>query len=299
MDYSGLEFEFESEFESASDTKYVKHQANAARASAFKLPIFWNQVTGSCQRNCPTLSPAQGQPPVGIQSQPQAARKPQDGVQIQPRIVARAQSKVIQPPNVARKQSEQSQPQDGVLSQVQPQNQPLNDEKRQPLVLKSQPPSWGDQPSGSQPPFAGQSETPKQPPSKSESRPQKQPPERPPDDQRPVIEKRQPLSSGVKSLRQPLKIAQSQVAGPKRKQPPAAKRQPPNAGIKSQFQPLRTGILSRPKQPRNVARVQPPRTVPDLPPDPDPAPGNKKKAKMSTAAAMGKHVLPPMGQGYP
>ena len=160
------EFEFESEYESASDAKYANSQANTTQAPEVKMSMFWNPVTGTYQRCCPALSPVKRQPLV-LKSQPQ------DGIQVAKRQPLK--QPLVQPRSVARDQP-RKQPQDVAKNVYQPLNS----------GMKRRPPN-GSQDKG-RPPRASQCQ--EQPPAA-----EIQPPDLPPDPDPSKLQESQNVSS--------------------------------------------------------------------------------------------------------
>ena len=162
------EFEFDSEFESASEYSTNTADSSPASASAVHSKIsvnpvpncqvmpalLWNHNTQSYQRSCPALDPVKRQPNVvekrqplnGRQEKPPVAAKSKplnSGARRQPQIVAKNQTqrKVVQSPVGIR-----SKPPVGVEKQLlddqADQPQVVQPARKQPLKIatKSQPP---------------------------------------------------------------------------------------------------------------------------------------------------------------
>ena len=249
------EFEFESEFESASDTKYAK-LAPTVQTSAVKLPMFWNPVTGSYQRNCPALSPNQ--------------RQPQDGIQVAKRQPLK--QSLVRPQNVARVQPQSSQPKKQPPKAAQPLNTGIQSQD-------IQHPRPGDE---GQTPIAN-GKCPKQPPA---AKPPEvvqtcfQPPKQPP-----AVNGQYNRQSNLSDMGQSKLSAKPQPAArPPHKQPrnepqkwppnqpPDGQKWPPKQPPDGQKWPPKQppdGQKRPPKQPPD-GQKRPPKQPPDLPPDPDP-----------------------------
>ena len=235
------EFEFESEFESASEYSTPTSESSSVPIYQVTLSLLRNHNTQTYQSNVQSHNGDRSKPPVAEQSQPPAA----NGVQIQPPDphpepdLSQPERKQL-PKGGIQVQPERKQPPAPSQNQNQSQRQPLV-LKRQPLMLQqfqrqpqdgilfqNQPPA-----AKSKPPDVGQ------PPDKRQPL---NPSQRPKGDERqpPVAAKSQPQArpldrriSQVQPLKQPQEVVKNV-------------NWPLNAGIQCQSQPL------------------------GLPPDPDP-----------------------------
>ena len=299
--------------------------ANTTQAPEVKMSMFWNPVTGTYQRCCPALSPVKRQPLV-VKNQPQIVDKDQG--QKQPPVADENKPPVgtqkqllndgghSQPP-VASQSRDAQQPRQPERKQplIVVQNQPHNGEKSQPLLLKRQPLMLKRQP-----PKVGQCQDHQQ--TQPQIVAQRQPLDR--HKRQPPTDKSQPPSSLIQPRsaardqprKQPQDVAknvnQSLKIGVQRQPPVAAQSQdngvqkqplnvqPLNVGMQCQShppaadpgRPLKTDVQVK-SQPHNEERSQPP----DLPPDPDLDPSNKKQIKMRKAT--GNMSYPQLGKATP
>ena len=149
------EFEFDSEFESASE--YSTHPTDSSPASAsavhskisvnpvpncqVTLAILWNHNTQSYQRSCPALDPVKRQPKIVVKSQP-----PNVGIQKQPlKIGIQIQPDQSQPPYIQSQDQPPAAKKPGIQTREQPQNVVrsssqllLQPERKQPLSAEAQ-----------------------------------------------------------------------------------------------------------------------------------------------------------------